>query len=163
MNRLLNYLDKILCAVLAIFIVMMLSVGSMQVFYRYILRNSLSWSEELMRYMYVWVTMLGISMGIRRKGLSCISSFTDFVEKKSKLSRHLLAAAGFIFQIIVFLLMTVYGAKLCMLSAGQMSPALRISMGIIYMAMPVGGGLALLYSANEIISYTKQARGGERE
>lgn len=162
MDKILKHLDKILCAVLAVLIVLMLIIGSMQVFYRYVLRNSLSWSEELLRYMYVWITMLGISMGIRKKGLSCISSFTDFIEKKSKAGRHVLAAIGFIFQILVFLLMAVYGSKLCLLSAGQMSPALRISMGAVYLAMPVGGVLALLYSVDEIVSYIKQARGGER-
>lgn len=160
MEKALNYLDKILCGVLAVFIAAMLIIGSMQVFYRYILHNSLSWSEELLRYMYVWVTMLGISMGIRRKGLSCISSFTDFVEKRSSVGRHALAAIGFIFQIALFLIMVIYGFKLCTLSAGQMSPSLRISMGLVYMAMPIGGVLALIYSLDEIRSYIKLAKGG---
>lgn len=59
MRRFLDLLDKIIIAVLILILSVMLLVGAMQVIWRYVLQQSLSWSEELMRYLYVWATMLG--------------------------------------------------------------------------------------------------------
>ena len=72
MRRTLDIIDRVLCFVLVIMLSTMLVVGTMQIVYRYAIEQSLSWSEELLRYLYVWATMLGISLGIRRKSLASI-------------------------------------------------------------------------------------------
>ena len=79
MRRTLDIIDRVLCFVLVIMLSTMLVVGTMQIVYRYAIEQSLSWSEELLRYLYVWATMLGISLGIRRKSLASIEILSDFV------------------------------------------------------------------------------------
>ena len=60
MRKVLDILDKLILALLIIILSAMLVVGTMQVIWRYVLEESLSWSEELMRFLYVWATMLGV-------------------------------------------------------------------------------------------------------
>ncbi len=158
MNRVINALDRVIYAILAVLIVVMLAVGAMQVFWRYVLQNSLSWSEELLRYLYVWVTMLGICMGIRRKGLASISSVADYIEKKTKIGRDVLAVISFMAQIATFVLLAYFGMKLSISTMKQLSPAMRVSMGYVYMAMPIGGVLAMIYTFDEMADYFKGRR-----
>ena len=51
------------CALLAVMVV----VVFLQVIFRFIIRSSLPWSEELSRYVMVWIVFLGASIGIKRK------------------------------------------------------------------------------------------------
>jgi TRAP-type C4-dicarboxylate transport system permease small subunit len=46
----------------------------------------------------------------------------------------------------------IYGVKLCAMNMGQVSAALRISLGLIYAAIPVGCSLFLLFTVEAIFS-----------
>ena len=150
MRRTLDIIDRVLCFVLVIMLSAMLVVGTMQIVYRYAIEQSLSWSEELLRYLYVWATMLGISLGIRRKSLASIEILSDFVAKHSKLGNNILHTVAFVIQFLVFAVLTVYGVKLIQIAGNQTAPALQWKMAYIYAAFPIGGALALIYTAEEI-------------
>ena len=53
-NKCVSYIGMV------IFIVLIVACVA-QVFFRFILNNSLSWSEELARYCFIWMHMLGAS------------------------------------------------------------------------------------------------------
>ena len=44
----------------------------LQVFFRYVLNASLSWSEELTRLLFVWLTFLGFGLAAQRGALPTI-------------------------------------------------------------------------------------------
>lgn len=150
MRKFLDHLDQFIMFVLVVTLTVMLVVGTMQVCWRYILKAALSWSEELMRFLYVWATLLGVCCGIRRKSLACIDNLLDFVAKKSRVGAVVLRVAGYALQIFVLALLIVYGWQFTMRGIKQTSPALGISMALIYMAFPVGGALGLVYTLEEI-------------
>lgn len=159
MERCYKYLDTLIYAILVMILIAMLIIGGMQVLWRYLLSNSLSWSEELLRYLYVWVTMLGICMGIRRKALAVVSSFTEFVAKKSKVFQNALVIVNFAIQIGLFVVLGIYGWELSMKTMGQVSASMGfLKMGIVYLALPVGSALALIYTFDEIHSYFKNEK-----
>lgn len=159
MERFYKYLDTLVYTILVTVLIVMLIVGCMQVFWRYALGSSLSWSEELLRYLYVWATMIGICMGIRLKSLAVVSSFTDFVAKKSKLMSNVLVAVNFFIQIGLFAILAVYGWQLAMKTMGQVSPSMQfLSMGIVYLALPIGSILALIYTIDEIYSFIRNEK-----
>ena len=150
MRRLLDYLDKAILALLIAVLSVMVVVGAMQVFWRYVLAQSLSWSEELMRYLYVWATMLGVGAAIRRKSFACIDNFLDFMGKKAPPVKRIMQIVSLIIQIFVFGLLIVYGGQFMMRGLGQMSPSLPVSMAYVYAAFPVGGILGMIYTFEEI-------------
>lgn len=150
MRHVLNVLDKIMIGVLIVVLSTMVVVGTMQVLWRYVLEQSLSCSEELMRYLYVWATMLGVGAAIRRKSFACIDSFLDFVGAKSFSVKRIMQVVSFIIQIFVFGLLIIFGTQFMMRGLAQTSPSLPISMACVYAAFPVGGVLGMLYTFEEI-------------
>lgn len=150
MRRFLDILDRLMIALLIVILSVMLVVGTMQVVWRYILEASLSWSEELMRFLYVWATMLGVGAAIRRKSMACIDSFLDFVGKKSPGVQRIMRVAAMAVQIFVFVVMIVYGYQFTIRGLGQRSPAMGLSMAYVYAAFPLGGAIGILYTFEEI-------------
>ena len=55
-------LEKMICTVT---LALMSAIIVAQVFFRYVLNNSLSWSEELARYLFIWTIYIGISYGVK--------------------------------------------------------------------------------------------------
>ena len=54
-------LEKMLCTIT---LALMSAIIVLQVFFRYVLNNSLAWSEELARYLFIWTIYIGISYGV---------------------------------------------------------------------------------------------------
>ena len=66
-KNILKTLDKIEETVLVAMFVAMVGIIFFQVIMRYVFNNSLSWSEELGKFLFVWISWLGISIGHKRK------------------------------------------------------------------------------------------------
>ncbi len=74
MKKILHYLDEYLEEFLmVIFLIAMTLIMGIQVFSRYILGMSLSWSEEITRYLFIWSAFLSVSLCTRK----CISIKID--------------------------------------------------------------------------------------
>jgi TRAP-type C4-dicarboxylate transport system permease small subunit len=122
-----------------------------QVIFRFILRASLPWSEEAARYIMAWISMLGASIGIRRKGhigVEAVVMLLPSALKRVAAAFTAVIAAGF-FSGMVF-----YGVKICGVVAAQESPAMEISMAVPYASLVAGGFLMLLYSLEEFLTLT---------
>lgn len=66
MIRLMSYIDRVVETVVVIVFAVMITVGAAQVFNRYFLNVSLSWSEELQRYGQIWLVFLAVPIAYRR-------------------------------------------------------------------------------------------------
>src|SRR4030042_5837510 len=70
--RLLNKFDQVLAkgeaAALILIVSVMTLVVFLQVFFRYALGRPLVWSEEMARYLFVWLSILGASLGVQKRG-----------------------------------------------------------------------------------------------
>ena len=67
MKKVNEYLEEI---ILVILLICMTLILGLQIVSRYVFRNSLSWSEELVRYMFVWSTFIGVPYCIKKVRLS---------------------------------------------------------------------------------------------
>ena len=79
--------------------ILMIGVVAAQVFFRYVLNHSLFWSEELARYILVWLTFLGASVAYRRGVHPRIDLFVSRVSPRGAraihVGTHLVAMAFF--------------------------------------------------------------------
>ena len=64
----------------------MVSAVFMQVIFRYVLKAPLSWSEELARYTFMWITFLGASVALRQNSLPNITLGLSYFRKKYNLT-----------------------------------------------------------------------------
>jgi TRAP-type C4-dicarboxylate transport system permease small subunit len=157
MKRLLDQIDRIVLFLLVIVLTVMVVVGTMQVVWRYLLTSSLSWSEELMRFLYVWATMLGLCCGIRRQSFAKIDNLLDYVEAHSKVGGKIFHVLCFSLEIFVLCLLIYYGYLFAMRGRMQTSPAMGIKMIYVYIAFPIGGLLGLAFTIEEIMNYFRKA------
>jgi TRAP-type C4-dicarboxylate transport system permease small subunit len=106
-----------------------------QVFFRYILNAPLIWSEELARYLLVWVTFLGINYGVRHHAHIEMEYFF------SKFPRSLQRVLPIVTQVFTVgcLLLFVPGAiRFVSAQRGIESSAMQINMGLVYVVIPIG-------------------------
>lgn len=137
MKKTLKWLDEhfeeyIMITLMAIMVIVM----GVQVFMRYVMKNSLAWPEEFTRYIYIWFVFLGMSYGVRNNLHIRVDLLEVLIPKSKK-------ALGFL-QDILFLGFCGYmigpginSIKLLIESA-QTSPAMLIPMYYVYLSLLVG-------------------------
>ncbi|WP_217920684.1 TRAP transporter small permease [Vreelandella titanicae] len=130
-----------------------------QVFMRYVMNDSLTWSEELARYAFIWATYIGVACGVKRNAHICVEAVVTklpvLYQRYAAIVAHLL--------FIVFALMVVkegYALTLKVLSFGQKSSALGIPMGWVYLAPTVGFGLVFIRLTQHVVNEVKAIRNG---
>ena len=121
----------------AIAIAVMSVVVFVQVVFRFIVKSSLPWSEELSRYLQVYITFFGTAYGIQTGAHLGIEAFTHLLPKGG---RKVLAILVQIVSMLVCTLILKLGVDIVMsqMASGQVSPAMRIPMWVIYGAIPMG-------------------------
>ncbi len=114
-----------------------------QVFMRYVMMNSLAWSEELARYCFIWATYLGVSYGVKRKAHICVTAVSERLSGNPQ--RYLHIFAYLIFGLFAFLVMKEgWALAMKIFRFGQKSSSLGIYMGWIYLAPTISFGLVVL-------------------
>lgn len=126
-----------------------------QVFFRYVLNNSLSWPEELARFMLVWMTFVAAAPALRRGFHVGVDFFLEqFVQirwlKILVLVFNQLVILGFL--VVVF----YYGLQQFLNSGDMISPALQISYRWVYLSLPVGTFLMAVQSMTALLAIGKR-------
>ncbi len=127
-----------------VFLLSLMSVliGS-QVFMRYVMNASLTWSEELARYAFIWCTYIGVACAVKRNAHICVEAAVNRLPALYQRYATILAHLLFIF-FAALVMKEGYALTLKIFSFGQKSSSLGIPMGWIYLAPTVGFGLVIL-------------------
>ncbi len=129
-----------------------LLLAFISVFCRYVLNNSIVWSEEIIRYAFIWMFFLCMPEATRTGAHIALDLFPNRFKGKAR------QRLDVIIEIIndVFLAVIIYfGIQITAINMAQSSPALRIPYGAIYAAIPIGGLLMLIFSVRRIIGIIK--------
>ncbi|NLC35632.1 MAG: TRAP transporter small permease [Alcaligenaceae bacterium] len=153
-----KFLDNHFEEILMVFLLSLMSIliGA-QVFMRYVLNDSLTWSEELARYAFIWATYIGVACAVKRNAHICVEAavtkLPPLYQRYAAIFSHLL--------FIVFAVMVMkegYALTLKIFSFGQKSSAMGIPMGWIYLAPTVGFGLVILRLLQRIVIEVRTLR-----
>ena len=115
----------------------------LQVIMRYVFHNSLYWSEELARFVFLWFSWLGASFAVREGAHLKVTILADRLGDFPKKSLEL---ASLLIWIAFSAFLTYQGARIThfVASMGQTSPALYIPVCVAYASVPAGSGLMTL-------------------
>ena len=130
-NKCVSYIGMV------IFIVLIVACVA-QVFFRFILNNSLSWSEELARYCFIWMHML-----IEGSGHATVTAILDLMHGTLR------KIVDIIIELVIFFdgtVMLYAGLKLAYSSRTNLSTALSVPMWCINSSVAVGG-ILLMFQA----------------
>lgn len=126
-----------------------------QVFSRYILNTSFSWTEELARFSLIWLSILGAAyLNAKREHLSMDFLYRKLSASSKKKMSILIEVFIFLFALVV---MVIGGMNLVYttLHLGQLSGTLRIPLGYVYAIFPLCGVLIMCFSVYHISNIFK--------
>lgn len=127
-------IELFICIILMSLMTMLIFV---QVFMRYVMQNSLVWSEELARYVFIWLIYFGISYGAKIMKHIKIDAALGLFPKKIQPIIVIIGDVLFL-GFALFITYTSYTIVLRQIGLGQTSPAMHMPMWIVYAAPMVG-------------------------
>ncbi len=154
----LTMLDKALAYFLMTLMALMVVDVSWQVFTRYVLNSPSPFTEELARFLLIWIGLLGAAYAFRKKAHLGLDLMVQKMRPRARLKAEVLTnLLCFAFAANVM----VYGGArlvLLMLELGQTSAALRVPMGYVYLVLPLSGTLIGVYALDNARQSIRQLR-----
>ncbi len=145
--KLIDQINKGLKVLLAFSLGTMSVVIIAQVVLRYFFHHTITWAEELSRYLMVLSVFLGASLALRTQSLIAVELLAENITYAKK---RVLKIFVYLLCLIFFSTLLIVGIQVVGNVGGQLSPALQIKMSIPYMAIPIGAA-ALVMNAIAVI------------
>ncbi len=153
----LNKIEEV--AVIAMFALMVIVIFA-QVIMRYVFNNSLYWSEELGKFLFVWISWLGISLGEREGEHIKITMLTGRLPFKKA---HIFNIISSLIVLVICLITFYYSCSLVLSQWTTKYAGIHISISWGYLAVAVGTGLMSLRSIAAILKSAKAIKEGPKE
>lgn len=147
-EKFLDIIEKVVVYIAYLLVSLMVINTSTGVFFRYILNNALSWTDELGRYMMIWVGFFGCYLAARDNSHVGVEMFVGLFKPGARRVFHV--AARLVVIVFLIVILSESGKQLGLLGI-QTSPALEIPMAIPYSAVSVGVFLMLIENLAHLV------------
>jgi TRAP-type C4-dicarboxylate transport system permease small subunit len=157
MNRITDRLDRYLAGFMVLLMGVLVCVVVWQVFARYLLGAPSSVTEEIARFLLIWIGLMGSAYAYRQ---NLHLAFDYFSMKLTGLKRYWLEIAIHVLIALFSVLVLVLGGSYLVnitWELRQSSAALGIPMAIVYLSLPLSGLFILLYA----IQFVRERAAGE--
>jgi len=140
---------------------LMLLIIFAQVITRYVFGYTAEWSEELARFLFVWVVFLGSALVMGERGHLAVEFIPHHFKGKpfGKVLEVVVNLSSYAFILLLF----TQGAKMTRTMTFQRSPGMDVSMSIVYAVIPLSSALMLLYVIRDSIRIVKGTREPSKE
>ena len=145
-DRILDAITSVVKRIMIVMTCVIFFITTFTVFTRYIINYVPSWSEEIPRYLLVWITYLGAALAIKYKEHISLDVFFNLLPLKARQVGHLFLN-GLI--AIVAVIMVVYGIGLVNHFGDDKMESIPLTNFWLYLVMPISGTLMLLYLAQD--------------
>lgn len=147
-------LDKISEIISIIILAVMAVLVVWQVAARYIFQSPIPWSEQLAKYLFIWLVLINGAYIFGKKEHMNIGYF------KSKMPQSVQNILDYVIEIITLgfaAFILIWGGWMALKTGiPQKDAALSISMGYVYAVLPLSGILTMLYSVCNLIGMREQ-------
>lgn len=130
--------EVFLNAVIGCMMLVMCAVTAWQIFSRYVLHDMSSWSEEVARFMMVWISLLGSAAVMRSGGHVTV---TVLVDRLSPVARRWVMVVRDLIMAVTLIVLAWYGWEFADMNAVQLSAAMDIPMSWVYASLWLGAAL----------------------
>lgn len=138
-----KWMDLILSTVCAVLFALMVVVGSYQIITRFVFNNPSTVSEELLTYSFAWMAMFASVYVFGKRDHMKMGFLADMLPTGC---RRILDIVIEILIVLFAAAVLIYGGTTIMqLTMTQKTASLGVSMGVIYMVMPISGVLIAIY------------------
>ena len=158
MRRLVKVVNRVAELVAQTLLGVMVVVVFVQVIFRFFIQQPLSWSEEVARYVFVWIIWMGAAVMVKQNGHPGMDlltkSFPPRWQRATEVVMSLLYTA-------TLLTVVVTGFALVRANMSQPSPAMELPIGIPYAAIPLAAVIMLLNLTYYVFFPRKESRESE--
>lgn len=146
-------MEKLIDNILKYFLVILVAVITLDVlwgiFTRYAIGAQSSWTEELARFLLIWIGILGAAYASGKRMHLAIDILPSRLEGQARHRLNMLISALII--LFVLAIMVIGGSRLVYISyiLGQTSAALKLPLYLVYAIMPISGLLIIYYRVSD--------------
>ena len=145
-NERLSVPDLILVGMFSMILVIIL----VAVFFRYVINHSLFWSDEVVRYSFVWFTLLGAALVLRDRRHIRVEYF---VEHMPRGLRRVVEFAGLVLILAFNVFLVIAGMLWVRETSGAVTPALRLPLNwVYYAALPITAALSCWFAVRRLVA-----------
>ncbi|PYF84347.1 TRAP-type C4-dicarboxylate transport system permease small subunit [Marinomonas alcarazii] len=152
MAKFIHVVDRILSTICITLMVVLVSCVVWQVFSRYVLGAPSTSTDEIARFLFIWVALLGAAFTLGQKKHLAMDFVLLMLDGNKKATLQLvITLIGVFFAAVIM----VYGGGSLMmktLNVGQVSPVLGLQMGWIYSAIPISGVFMISYLVRDLVT-----------
>ncbi|MGR5133227.1 TRAP transporter small permease [Vibrio alfacsensis] len=161
MKKLVEYINKGLATFTVSLSSFLVLCVVWQVLSRYIIGKPSTVTDELARYLFMWVALIGAAYTTGLKRHLAIDLVTMKLKGKRKIINELIIQIAI--GVFAFVVLVYGGSNLAIktLATGQLTPALGWEMGYIYFCLPISGALMIFYSVIYGIEKIQQLISGD--
>ncbi|WP_298793719.1 TRAP transporter small permease [uncultured Allomuricauda sp.] len=147
-------IDKILGSALIVIMAMMVLNVLWQVFTRFVVGTPSSFTDELARYLMIWVGILGAAYAAGQDMHVAIDVLPQKLKKTTQMKLSIMVKL--IIALFALVAMIVGGGRLVYITyvLDQLSPALQIPLAYVYLVIPISGFLIMYYKISDILKPT---------
>jgi len=148
LKKIFKILDQFIEISVVLIFILMVIVGGLQVFNRFIMNQSLSWGEEFQKFAHIWLIFLTIPIAYQRG--AHIGMQVLFNKFSVSIQKILTFCFNLIWLTLAFIIVR-YTIVIMKVTATQTSAGLGIQMSYVYSGMVIGGIYLLILSLRELI------------
>ncbi len=163
MHKIIHGIQQVIAVICIVLMAAIVLDVTWQVVTRFILQNPSSYTEELAGFLLIWIGLLGASHALYTKAHLGIDILTYKLKGTKRMTIDIVVnTLVFLFALFV---MVIGGSRLVnlTLTLKQISPAMGIPMGYVYVVVPLSGVLMMLYSLGFIMKALSDPRSTEDE
>jgi len=144
-------LDRLLATALSAIMAALVLAVLWQVFTRFVLRDAASWTEELARYLLVWLSLLGAAYAVGSRLHLAVDLLPGRLRGRARRRLERVINGGVL--LVAVAILGIGGSRLVWVTLvlGQDSPALGIPLGWVYLALPLSGILIAVYAGLDLV------------
>ncbi|WP_173933919.1 TRAP transporter small permease [Chelativorans sp. Marseille-P2723] len=139
--------DFVLKVIVVLLMASLATVGVLQIVFRYFVGSSLFWTEELSRYLLLWLVMFAAAIEVERGTHIAIRVLADLLPK---VTQYWLERINLCLVLVFSLIIAIYGMRLALNTMSQQTATMPFQVGFFYLAVPIGGALMAINSMRSL-------------
>lgn len=152
MNMLVKLTNVIVQKTLIIMMAMIVATVTWQVFSRFILASPSSFTEELSRFLLIWIGMLGAAYAYHTRAHLGLDLFVNKLQTRKKRITIIIIELMVLIFALTILVFGGLSLVLMTLELKQTSAALEVQVGLVYLVVPISGALISMYCTNNLLN-----------
>ncbi|WP_408008507.1 TRAP transporter small permease [Pseudalkalibacillus sp. A8] len=154
-------LDGLILSITGFFTLLLFLGAIWQVTSRYLLNTPSTFTEELLRFLLIWTSILGASYAFGSNQHLAITFLKNRLKGKNKLVIRIIN--DLVIFVFAYLIMIRGGMEIVGTTMVQKTPILGIPMGIVYSILPISGIIIIIYKLLLLTEYREKIPVGEEQ